>query len=82
MTHAPAFIPSLTAAADATPAVMPAFGWDDVNPIKVLANLVALGATSVWQDIMTNIGRPGCGWPGSSSSSSTRSPPRTCPGAG
>jgi len=55
MTHATAFIPSLTAAADAAPAVMPAFGWDDVNPIKVLANLVALGATSVWQDIMTNI---------------------------
>jgi len=55
MTHATAFIPSLTAAANATPAVMPGFGWDDVNPIKVLANLVALGATSVWQDIMTNI---------------------------
>ena len=55
MTYTAAFISSLTAAADATPAVMPAFGWDDVNPIKVLANLVALGATSVWQDIMTNI---------------------------
>ena len=37
------------------PAMAPAFGWGDVNPIKVLANLVAVGATSVWQDIMTNI---------------------------
>ena len=55
MTYTAAFISSLNAAADAAPAVTPAFGWDDVNPIKVLANLVALGATSVWQDIMTNI---------------------------
>ena len=60
MTHATVFISSFTAAAntaaaDAAPAVMPAFGWDDVNPVKVLANLVAVGATSVWQDIMTNI---------------------------
>jgi len=55
MTHATDFTLSLTAAASTAPAVVPAFGWDDVNPIKVLANLVAVGVTSVWQDIMTNI---------------------------
>jgi type IV secretion system protein TrbL len=55
MTHVTAFLAGFTAAVKTAPAGMPAFGWDDVNPVKVLANLVAVGATSVWQDIMTNI---------------------------
>jgi len=45
----------LAATAAAAPTVVPAFSWDQLNPVAVIANLVAVGTTSVWQSIMTNI---------------------------
>ena len=57
MSHPTAFVQVLHAAPTLglSPSMAPAFSWDDVNPVAVLANLVAVGATSVWQGIMTNI---------------------------
>lgn len=37
------------------PAVMPAFSWGDVSPLQLLANVAAVGVTSMWQDFMTNL---------------------------
>ena len=37
------------------PRGLPAFDWEDVNPIRVLAGLVGGAAASVWQENMTNI---------------------------
>lgn len=45
----------LTATVAAAATVVPAFSWDQLNPVVVMANLVAVGTTSVWQSIMTNI---------------------------
>ena len=45
-------LPTTVAAA---PSVVPAFGWDQLNPVSVIANLVAVGTTSVWQGAMTDI---------------------------
>lgn len=36
-------------------AVVPAFGWGDVNPLLILGNAVAVGVTDVWQSFMTSL---------------------------
>lgn len=41
--------------AAAAPLVVPAFGWDDVNPLKLLGNAAAVAVTEGWQAFMTGL---------------------------
>ncbi len=39
----------------AVPQLVPAFGWDDLNPLKILGNAAAVAATEGWQAFMTSV---------------------------
>ncbi len=49
-------VPSSAGSALASaPLLVPAFGWDDLNPLKILGNAAAVAATEGWQAFMTSV---------------------------